>query len=1434
MPYAERCARYNSYVPIIISQILFTEFFMKKHLITLLLSLSFAFTLAGAVACGDKGDKGGNSSSENSSVSTPNESESNSENTESESSSENTESEDPNAEPCTVTFENGEGYSFKANVENGGTILSGKTLTFTVEVGGLYTGEPLVYINDEPTSPASDGTYYVKVTENLNVRLTGVRKDSSMMQGTGTSENPFVVTKPVDLLYIAQQVNSGNRTYQTASYVVANDIDCKGAELEVIGNDPDNNKYFSGCFVSDYDPNTGASYRHSISNFTINTEGTNYVGLFGAVFADLSVTSSGLFYGVTLENFEINANMYTSNAESQTIACGSLVGYGVGTTMYLCEASNGEINVSGDSGYFSFVGGLIGYQQGYYFAEYGESAASEISYAKVDVDINILSGLVLSAGGISGYLGTNYPFGAVASIHNSYATGDVSGAIRSGGIAGALGQYTSVSNCYATGLITANSNQHNNNPLWQGSEYCIASAGGIVGFAENDSIVHDCYFGGEAEATAITNDEVAIAGENRPNRQFAFASYSVGNGYDGGYISVDSKKYVEINNLAPTDLDIADENCWKNALSWQAYDWVFAANEYPELNYEATSEQVTLSMTLKYVTPSGLAVAIDGQNSISHTFFNNTVESASFYVPMGNFFATGALDFYYTADNGYLSYGYFFDAECTQPVPYAYMPAKNITLYVAFADPTPLVGEYYYQAENGRIVILDFKADGTVVYTDGYGTLKTTYSFDGENVFVDGARLARYYLGDVVVDDTATDVFQDANFDLYRYYYYNFAGKLTEEGVTLYDGVYFTADAPLFASNDRIESTEEYIDPIVGTWIISAAVNTKLTFHADGTWSMALNGETFGSGAYVKTGDVYALTTDGSSTPFAQTTFEDGLLAFTNTDFNETYYYSREEGYIGTWKGDNFTLTLNGIGVDHTGTALLTYEDESTLDLVYEKSETNGYIAIYLPENNQKGDLFGYFYYDQRSKTLSAVLSDTAAATGFTACTLYVLDDCYGEWITVSEDFGNAEFIFNGMGLYGNGRVDIIKDGVSTTVNYILGETGTFNYDGKEWNMSLDFIHRRIYIEENTMLERKDVFANVDYVDANGNRYAFDGKGNLSVGGKFTVNGSTEYFYKNNGETYDVYSDLSASAIGSIAFVENYVSLTIDSNENKLFIANDLMGEWAISGEFALFTVGPTDTNGVIKGNYRGHDVEITYLDTDFLTFSFAETSGLPMTYYVFVMDDEFTGGKILVLSEYTNLLGDYIVCSRANEMFGTWTSNDGRATIKFDGVSSGYQNGIAVLSKKLAGDTYFYYTIKDDGILMWSQDLLQGRTRYYRIDMADLEQNPDAINDSDAYVKDGKAFLRTEVDGLCLTRAKDTVTGATYVFDGGCINDTNGGIWDGDVKIYEYTFITYNADNTATLTVVNVATGKTYEATLNYKDQQNITFTLGDEIVNP
>jgi hypothetical protein len=283
-----------------------------------------------------------------------------------------------------------------------------------------------------------------------------------------------------------------------------------------------------------------------------------------------------------------------------------------------------------------------------------------------------------------------------------------------------------------------------------------------------------------------------------------------------------------------------------------------------------------------------------------------------------------------------------------------------------------------------------------------------------------------------------------------------------------------------------------------------------------------------------------------------------------------------------------------------------------------------------------------------------------------------------------------------------------------------------------------------------------------------------------------------------------------------------------------LYIENELMGDWAISGRYALFTIGATDRTGAMSATFDGYAVTLYYVDTNVLYLQYRETSGVLVEYYVFVYEDEARDETVLLLSETSTLRSEYIVCSRVNELFGEWTYNaNKKMSIKFDGVSSYYQNGIAVIANAY-GSTNYYYTYKNGGILLWTQETVAGgKTLYYRIEFADLTANPDAINDSSAFVKDGKAFFRTEVDGLCLTLATDTETEERYLFDGLCLNNSNGGIWVGNEKKYEYTYIVYNANQTATLTVIDVATGKTYTATLNYADSNNVTFTLGEEVVS-
>ena len=122
----------------------------------------------------------------------------------------------------------------------------------------------------------------------------------------------------------------------------------------------------------------------------------------------------------------------------------------------------------------------------------------------------------------------------------------------------------------------------------------------------------------------------------------------------------------------------------------------------------------------------------------------------------------------------------------------------------------------------------------------------------------------------------------------------------------------------------------------------------------------------------------------------------------------------------------------------------------------------------------------------------------------------------------------------------------------------------------------------------------------------------------------------------------------------------------------------------------------------------------------------------------------------------------------------------------------------------------------------MWSQDLLNGSTLYYKIEFTDN------VDDKSAYKNGDKAILRTEVDAMYLTEAKDK-DGVTYIFDGGNVGDAMGTLTADNGKTYSYKITAFNTNNTANITLIDNETKKEYSALLDYKDSQNITLTFND-----
>ncbi|WP_173218558.1 S-layer homology domain-containing protein [Paenibacillus alba] len=214
-------------------------------------------------------------------------------------------------------------------------------------------------------------------------------------EGNGTAVNPYIIKT-------AEELNQ-MRNMLDKQYKLGADIDLAGFDSGdgngwmPIG---DNSNPFTGTFDGN---------GHVIRNLTINRSDLDFVGLFGYVFWQGTLTNIGLLY------VNVTGHDY--------------VGGLVGKTQDAINNSYVTGNVSGGT----YVGGLA-----------GESDTINYCYSTANVSGNT------SAGGLAGSL-------TGMLISYSYATGDVSGVNFAGGLAGEHSSgvlWFNIRNAYATGKVT--------------------------------------------------------------------------------------------------------------------------------------------------------------------------------------------------------------------------------------------------------------------------------------------------------------------------------------------------------------------------------------------------------------------------------------------------------------------------------------------------------------------------------------------------------------------------------------------------------------------------------------------------------------------------------------------------------------------------------------------------------------------------------------------------------------------------------------------------------------------------------------------------------------------------------------------------------------------------------------------------------------------
>ncbi len=264
--------------------------------------------------------------------------------------------------------------------------------------------------------------------------------EDSEIAGSGSKEDPYLISNGEQLAWLAARVNAGNK-YNGKYFKQTEDIDLGDNNWTPVG------KSYNYIFAGNYDGNG-----RTVSGLSI--EGTSdYNALFGMVKGDAkehatirnltvkgSVSTSGRYaagiagYAVCLdiENCRNEADITTS-CESGVINTGGIIGYMYGTVSVTKCSNSGTITGTGGEQ----LGGIAGAATG------SKSIISEC----------FNTGKILGKNRVGGIVG--YFSGTNSKLSHVYNTGDVSGVSIVGGIAG--GTFATAEYGYSVGPVTGTS-----------------------------------------------------------------------------------------------------------------------------------------------------------------------------------------------------------------------------------------------------------------------------------------------------------------------------------------------------------------------------------------------------------------------------------------------------------------------------------------------------------------------------------------------------------------------------------------------------------------------------------------------------------------------------------------------------------------------------------------------------------------------------------------------------------------------------------------------------------------------------------------------------------------------------------------------------------------------------------------------------------------
>jgi len=220
--------------------------------------------------------------------------------------------------------------------------------------------------------------------------------------GNGSEDDPYEITTPAQLAKLAELVNAGNTSYNTAHYRLMNDLD-----LSAYGKDYDDGKGWTPIGNTYEQPFKGIfdGNGKTITELYINQSGQSHVGLFGSI-------SRGTVKNLALQNVSIKGLQSVGGVTGSVYEGGMVQG---------CF-------VSGIMSGADYIGGVVGHVH---------ASTVQNCYSAVSLTSTSTNG----SGGVIGRIN----FGTVK---NCYSIGSVNG---NGGIGGVVGVVyaSTVQNCAA-------------------------------------------------------------------------------------------------------------------------------------------------------------------------------------------------------------------------------------------------------------------------------------------------------------------------------------------------------------------------------------------------------------------------------------------------------------------------------------------------------------------------------------------------------------------------------------------------------------------------------------------------------------------------------------------------------------------------------------------------------------------------------------------------------------------------------------------------------------------------------------------------------------------------------------------------------------------------------------------------------------------------